>query len=124
MPKRMLLSTAAVCLALGSLLPHWTESQEARPARPAADEDDKSGLRLPKSPLSVQRDWEYKQIWPCQAPRYGSAHEAERASAEASGAVAELNALGQRGWELVSFAAIAGPTRDCYVATFKRPLLH
>ncbi len=124
MPKRMLPATAAVCLAFGTLLPHWTSGQESRPARPATDEDEKGGLRLPKSPLSVQKDWEYKQLWPCQAPRYGSAQEAERAGADAGGAVAELNTMGKRGWELVSFAPIASPTRDCYVATFKRPLLH
>jgi hypothetical protein len=111
----MRLATAVACLALGAILPHSLAGQED--PRPAEERDEKGTLRLPKSPLGVQKDWEYKQIWPCQA-----SPEAQQTEASI---LAEMNALGKRGWELVSFAPVAVlQRRDCFVATFKRPLLH
>ncbi len=125
MPKTIRIATAAACLALGALVPHWTSGQETRPARTAADEDDKPGLRLPKSALGVQKDWEYRQLWPCQPfIAHQPSAESDRLTGEAASALADMNALGKRGWELVSYVPVAGAVRDCYVATFKRPLLH
>jgi hypothetical protein len=125
MPKRLLIVTAVACLALGALAPHWILGQDARPSRAVPDEGDKADLRLPKSALGVQRDWEYRQLWPCQpfVPHQPSV-ESDRLTGEAASALADMNALGKRGWELVSFVPVAGAVRDCYVATFKRPLLH
>lgn len=125
MTKRMLLVTTGVCLALGALLPHWTSGQEGRATRAAADEDEKGGPHLPKSALGVQKDWEYRQLWPCQPfVQHPASVESDRVTGEAAVAVADMNALGKRGWELVSYVPVAGAVRDCYVATFKRPLLH
>jgi hypothetical protein len=115
MPKRTLAAIAALCLGIGAMLPHRLAGQEDR--RPAEDQDERAGLRLPKEAMGVQKDWEYKQIWPCQA-----SPEAEQTAASI---LADLNILGKRGWELVSFAPVAVmQRRDCFVATFKRPLLH
>jgi hypothetical protein len=115
MPKRTLVATGVLCLALGALLPHGLSGQEGRPV--PEEPEEKSGLQLPKGALGVQKDWEYKQIWPCQV-----SPEAEQTAASI---LAELNTLGKRGWELVSFAPVAVlQRRDCFVATFKRPLLH
>jgi hypothetical protein len=115
MPIKTLVATGVLCLALGAVLPHRLAGQEGRPA--SEDQDEKGGLRLPKGALGVQKDWEYKQIWPCQV-----SPEAEQTAASI---LVELNTLGKRGWELVSFAPVAVlQRRDCFVATFKRPLLH
>jgi hypothetical protein len=115
MRKGTIVPLAVLCAALGALSPLRLAGQEERAQTP--NQDARGQLRLPGQPLGVQKDWEYKQIWPCQA--------APDAEETASTILAEMNQLGRRGWELVSFAPVSvQQRRDCFVATFKRPLLH
>jgi hypothetical protein len=115
MRKRTLASTAVLWAVIGALAPLRTAGQEGRP--PTPDQDVPGRLNLPRQPLGVQKDWEYRQIWPCQA-----SPEAEDTAATI---LSEMNELGRRGWELVSFSPVSlQQRRDCFVATFKRPLRH
>jgi hypothetical protein len=114
MPRRTFVAIAALCLIVGGLLPHRLAGQEDKENSPQGQD---GAVGLPKQAMGVQKDWEYKQIWPCQA--------SPEADQTAAAILADLNALGKRGWELVSFAPVAVmQRRDCFVATFKRPLLH
>jgi len=115
MRTRTLVSTAVLWAVLGAVAPLRLAGQEGRP--PAPDQEVQGRLNLPGQPLGVQKDWEYKQIWPCQA--------SPEAEGTAASILSEMNELGRRGWELVSFAPVSvQQRRDCFVATFKRPLRH
>lgn len=113
MRRMTLVGTAALGLVLGSWATHRLAGQDAT----APGQDARGRLNLPRQPLGVQKDWEYKQIWPCQPPSEGED--------TAAGILSEMNELGRKGWELVSFVPVSlQQRRDCFVATFKRPLLH
>ena len=66
MPKRTLVVLVSVLgLGLGAVAPLRLTGQEER--APTPNQEDRGRLNLPGQPLGVQKDWEYKQIWPCQA---------------------------------------------------------
>ncbi len=66
-----------------------------------------------------QRQWEYKQIYPCVASK--------AATGEPEVLTQSLNEQGRVGWELVSLIQVpegSGRGGVCYLATFKRGQLH
>jgi hypothetical protein len=113
MQTKTLVGMATLGLLLCGLVPIRLAGQEV----PASGQDVRGRLSLPSQPLGVRKDWEYKQLWPCQAVLEGED--------TAAAILSELNDLGKKGWELVTFAPVSlQQRRDCFVATFKRPLLH